>query len=53
MKKSIDTSTVMHKRYLDLKKEDVAAAFGTGAKSGRHKNGGQGANSNGQERASA
>jgi integrase len=30
MKASGHTSTVMHKRYLDLKREDVAAAFGTG-----------------------
>ena len=35
MKASGHTSTVMHKRYLDLKREDVAAAFGTGRTSKR------------------
>ncbi len=43
MKASGHTSVQMHKRYLDLQREDVAAAFGTGPKvemvdtRGRHK----------------
>jgi hypothetical protein len=43
----------MHKRYLDLKKEDVAPAFGTIGKNGVHGNGVQEVNGDGRERASA
>src|SRR5262245_6416307 len=58
MKASGHTSTIMHKRYLDLKKEDMTAAFGTASKhgiheNGEHKNGEQGASSNARQRTSA
>jgi hypothetical protein len=53
MKASGHTNVVMHKRYLDLKPSDVAAAFGTGGKNGVHGNGVQEVASNGQERATA